>query len=55
MYAEDKEALCKEVILVDDRGRRYKWPNIKMSLIYRDFRVTDKRDKDGRRYTIIEW
>ena len=55
LYAEDKNVLCKEVILLDDRGRRYKWPNLKKSLIYSDFKVTDKREKDGRRYTIIEW
>lgn len=54
LYTEDKEALCKDVILVDDRGRRYKWPNVKKSLIYSDFKVTDKRDKDGRRYSVIE-
>lgn len=55
LYAEDKDALCKEVILADNRGRRYKWPNMKKSLIYSDFHVTDKRDKDGRRYAVIEW
>jgi len=54
LYAEDKEALCRELVIVDERGRRYKWPNIKKTLIYSDFKVTDKRDKDGRRYSIIE-
>lgn len=55
LYVEDKDALCKELIIVDERGRRYKWPNIKKSLLHSDFKVTDKRDIDGRRYSIIEW
>ena len=54
LYAEDKEALCRELIIVDERGRRYKWPNIRKTLIFSDFKVTDKRDKDGRRYSVIE-
>jgi hypothetical protein len=54
LYAEDKEALCRELVIVDERGRRYKWPNIRKTLIYSDFKVTDKRDKDGRRYSVIE-
>ena len=53
LYAEDKDTLCRELIIVDERGRRYKWPNIKKTLIYSDFQVTDKRDKDGRRYSVI--
>ena len=53
LYAEDKEALCRELIIVDNRGRRYKWPNIRKTLIFSDFNVTDGRDKDGRRYSII--
>lgn len=55
LYAEDKEALCRELIIVDDRGRRYKWPNIRKTLIFSDFNITDGRDKDGRRYSIITW
>lgn len=55
LYTEDKEALCRELIIVDNRGRRYKWPNIRKTLIYSDFNVTDGRDKDGRRYSIITW
>lgn len=55
LYAEDKEVLCRELIVVDNRGRRYKWPNIRKALIYSDFNVTDGRDKDGRRYSIITW
>lgn len=54
LYTEDKEALCRELIIVDNRGRRYKWPNIRKTLIYSDFNVTDGRDKDGRRYSIIK-
>ena len=54
LYAEDKEALCRELVIVDERGRRYKWPNIRKTLINSDFKVTDKRDKDGRRYSVIE-
>lgn len=55
LYTEDKEALCRELIIVDDRGRRYKWPNIRKTLIFSDFNITDGRDKDGRRYSIITW
>ncbi|MBR3921360.1 MAG: hypothetical protein IKJ47_05445 [Oscillospiraceae bacterium] len=55
LYTEDKEALCRELIIVDNRGRRYKWPNIRKTLIFSDFNVTDGRDKDGRRYSKITW
>lgn len=55
LYVEDKEALCRELIIVDNRGRRYKWPNIRKTLIFSGFNITDGRDKDGRRYSIITW
>ena len=54
LYADDKVALSRELIITDSRGRRYKWPSIRKTLLYSDFSVTDKRDKDGRRYSIIE-
>ena len=54
LYAEDKEALARSIIITDARGRRYQWPNIRKSLLYSDFSVTDGRGKDGRRYSIIE-
>jgi hypothetical protein len=55
LYEEDKKLLCEELNIRDARGRLYKWPNIKKSLRFSDFRVTDKQEKNGRRYSIIEW
>ena len=55
LYDEDKRLLCEELNIRDDRGRLYMWPNVKKSLRFSDFRVTDKQEKNGRRYSIIEW
>ena len=55
LYEEDKKLLCEELNIRDDRGRLYKWPNVKKSLRFSDFRVTDKQEKNGRRYSVIEW
>ena len=55
LYEEDKNLLCEELNIRDRRGRLYKWPNVKKSLRFSDFQVTDKQEKNGRRYSIIEW
>lgn len=55
LYEEDKRVLCEELNIRDERGRLYKWPNVKKSLRFSDFKVTDKQEKNGRRYSIIEW
>lgn len=55
LYEEDKRLLCEELNIRDERGRLYKWPNVKRSLRFSGFRVTDKQEKNGRRYSIIEW
>lgn len=55
LYEEDKALLCEELNIRDERGRLFKWPNVKKSLRFSDFQVTDKQEKNGRRYSIIEW
>lgn len=55
LYEEEKSALCSELNIRDERGRSLKWPSIQKSLRFSGFRVTNKQDKNGRRYSIIEW
>ena len=55
LYEEDKELLCKELNIRDERGRLYKWTNVKKSLRFSGLRVVDKQEKNGRRYSIISW
>ena len=55
LYLIDSRNACEELNIRDDRGRLYKWPNVKKSLRFSDFRVTDKQEKNGRRYSVIEW
>lgn len=54
LYAEDKKELCEELNIRDERGRLLKWPNIKKSLRFSDFKVIDKQEKNGCRYSIIQ-
>lgn len=54
LYVEDKKELCEELNIRDERGRLLKWPNIKKSLRFSDFKVIDKQEKNGCRYSIIQ-
>ena len=53
LYEEDKERLCQQLNLRDSRGRLFKWPNVKKSLRLSDYKVVDKQEKNGRRYSIV--
>lgn len=54
LYEEDKIELYTELNIRDERGRLLKWPSIQRSLKFSDYQVTNKQDKYGRRYSIIE-
>ncbi|MBQ2452139.1 MAG: hypothetical protein II276_01630, partial [Bacteroidales bacterium] len=54
LYAEEKEILSEELCLCDNRGRLLKWTNVKKALQESGFAVIDKREKSGKRYSVIQ-
>lgn len=53
LYKEDKTTLCKELNLRDHRGRPCKWTTTKKNLTCSGISVRDKRDSDGKTYSIL--
>ena len=49
---EDKNALCAELDLRDNRGRVLGWNNVKKRLIADGLTITDKSGTNGR-YSVI--
>lgn len=54
LFKEDKTALCTDLYICDKRGRMMKWPKVKDILLGSGLSITDKQEKHGRRYSIIE-